>query len=153
MRPPSHWRLYGTERFEMPSEADLAVRGDADGLVAVPFPGLPIGRQEHPGGVPPVAPLRLAQTSVSEVVPGVRHAAATTDDVHDPGVPVGSDRCTALLQRGQASRLGEPLLPGLLPAGCALCSRLPDRYGQAVPDGRDPSVQRIDVRSLATAGP
>ena len=82
------------------------------------------------------------------MVAGVRQAPATARHAHAARGTVGGYPLAAGLQRGQAPGLRVPLLTRPVPARGAPAALLPDRQAQAVPDRRDPSVQRRQVRGL-----
>jgi hypothetical protein len=92
-------------------EGDFTVGGDADGLVAVPLPRLPIGLQEPAPGLPPGTPIPLAEPGRLKVVAGGQQSLAAAHDMHDPGLPVGPRRLKPVFQDAQAAGLGMPLAP------------------------------------------
>ena len=101
-------------------DADLAVRRDADGLVAEAFARLAVGGEEPPFGFPPLAPLLGGELGGFEVVTVVDQAPAAAHDVHDTGLTLGAGHVQAVFQDRQTAGLVEPLAPTRYPPGARL---------------------------------
>ena len=134
-------------------DRDFAVGGDADRLVPVPLPGLPVGGEE-----PALAPPTAAATACS-----VSCAASRLCRVFSRRLPPRTT-CTRPargrprplqpgLERVQAAGLGEPLVLGPVTARRPLGALLPDRAGTAGAQRRDTGLQRSGCARAGHAGP
>ncbi len=85
-------------------DADLAVRADADRLVAVPLAGLSVRLQKPALRLPPPPPAGLGQPRGMQVMAGAGQALAAAYDVHGPGLPVSPRTLQPVLQDPQAGR-------------------------------------------------
>ncbi|GAA3482817.1 hypothetical protein GCM10018966_073490 [Streptomyces yanii] len=133
------------------SDADLTVRGDADGLLPEPLPRLAVGSDEPALRLPPLPPLLLGEPGLGEVVAGVEQTSAAPHHPHASGLPVGDNGRMPRFQCREAAGLVEPLALGAVAARGPLRSTLADREGQPMPQHVDPGFQCLDVRCLATA--
>ncbi|MGW7345270.1 pyridoxal-phosphate dependent enzyme [Streptomyces sp. NPDC054854] len=130
-------------------DADLAIRGDSDRLVAVPLAGLSVGGEEPALRLPTFPPCGLGQLGGGQVVSGVEQAPAAAYDVHDSGLALGASDIETVLQRRQAPGLVEPLALRAVAARSALGALLPEGEGQPVRQRPHTGLKPLDVGELA----
>ncbi|MEV0407031.1 hypothetical protein [Actinoallomurus sp. NPDC050550] len=101
-------------------DGDLALWGDADGLVAVPLAGFAISLEEPALGLPPLTPFGCGELGSVQVVSVAQQPLAAAHDTYTPGLMIGPLLFEPVLEQVQAAGLGEPLLSAVIAARCLL---------------------------------